>query len=87
MLVAEAPEALHRKGVVGTFRFLQAQHIRPRGLDVFGHEVDAKADGIDVPGGDFDLHAGLLAVRRPLSWSAPAAARYPQPRAPRAALI
>jgi hypothetical protein len=63
MLVAEAPEALHRKGVVGTFRFLQAQHIRPCGLDVFGHEVDAKSDGIDVPGGDFDLHAGLLAAR------------------------
>src|SRR5215217_5985006 len=54
--VAQPLEALQWKAVVRTFGFLQAQHVRPYGLDELGHEIDAQADGIDVPGGDLQLH-------------------------------
>src|SRR5436853_6377117 len=57
--VAEAAEALHRKRVVRALRLLQADHIRPHRLDESRDQVDAQADGIDVPGGDREGHTRL----------------------------
>ncbi len=59
VLVAEPPEAFQRKGVVGAFGFLQAQHIRPHRPEEFGDQVDAQAHRIDIPGGQGELHGGL----------------------------
>src|ERR1051325_4673556 len=56
MRVAEAAEALHRKRVVRAFRLLQADHVRPHGLDEARDQIDAQADGVDVPGGDREGH-------------------------------
>jgi hypothetical protein len=57
MLIAEALEALQRKGIIGTFCFLQAEHVGPDRLDELRNDVDAEADGIDVPGRDGQTHA------------------------------
>src|SRR3977135_1811286 len=56
MRIAEPRESLERKLVVRTFGFLQAEHVRPLGLDETRHQVDAKPHGVDVPGRDRDVH-------------------------------
>ena len=60
MLIAQAAETLQRKRIVDAFGLLQAQHVRPHRLDEFGDQVDAQTDGVDVPGGQGDLHGMSL---------------------------
>src|SRR5262249_46377812 len=70
VFIAEPPEALERKAVVGTFGFLQAQHIWADGLEKSCDEIDAQPDRIDVPGGHLQLHritsfeSGIIRVFR-----------------------
>ena len=56
VLVAQASKALERERIIGTLRFLQAEHVGTGGLEEFRHQVDAQPHRIDVPGGDFQLH-------------------------------
>ncbi len=49
MLVAEALEALERKGIVRALGFLQAQHVRPRRLEKARDEIDPQPDRVDIP--------------------------------------
>ena len=58
VLIAEALEALQRKGIVDAFGLLQAQHVRPRRLEEFGDEVDAQAHRIDIPRCQGKAHEG-----------------------------
>jgi len=39
---------------------LQAEHVGTRALYEFGDQIDAQADGIDVPGGDFERHISFV---------------------------
>ncbi len=57
VLVAEPLEALEREPVVRALGLLQAQDIGTHRFDEFGDEIDAEADGIDVPGRDGQFHA------------------------------
>src|SRR5471032_309005 len=60
MRITKARETLERKGVVRAFGFLQAQHVGSCGFQEFGDQIDAQADGIDIPGGDFEGHGPNL---------------------------
>ena len=60
VLVAEPLKALERKGVVRAFRFLQAEYVGAGALKKLGDQVDAQADGIDVPGGDLEGHGSNI---------------------------
>src|SRR5581483_485086 len=59
MLVAELGETLEWKLVVRTLGLLQAQHIRLLGADEARHQIDAQADRVDVPAGDFQSRHSL----------------------------
>jgi hypothetical protein len=47
--------------VLQAFDLLQAQDVGPALGDEPGDLLDAQADGVDVPGGDAQGHAALLA--------------------------
>ena len=73
VFIAEPLEALERKDLVRAFGFLQAKYVRPRAFEKFRDQVDAQADGIDVPGGDLEGHCPQSkrpGANFPMSWPA-----------------
>ena len=64
VLEAQTPQALHRKAALDALDLLQAENVGPEALDEAGDQVDPQPNGVDVPGGELELHAKLEVEHR-----------------------
>jgi hypothetical protein len=69
MRVAKLAKAFEREKLVTAFDFLKAQDVGPRLAQEASDEIEAQANGIDVPGAYSDCHGTKKAPNSGEGWA------------------